>query len=65
MLSSHGGFLINAMYHHRETILIKLTHYDETKKGLHSTPGADILAYIDVDNQIQGGDILPQVGTVH
>ena len=32
MLSSHGGFLTIAMYHHRETNLIKVTHYDETKK---------------------------------
>ena len=35
MLSSHGGFLTIAMYRHRETILIKLSHHDETKKRAH------------------------------
>ena len=37
MLSSHGGFLTIAMYHHRETIFIKLTHYDETEKRAHDS----------------------------
>ena len=32
MLSSNGGFLTFAMYHHRE-----LTHYDETKKKAHDS----------------------------
>ena len=37
MLSTHGGFLTIAMYHHRETILIKLSHHDETKKRAHDS----------------------------
>ena len=37
MLSSLGGFLTVAMYHHGETNLIKLTHYDETRKGSRLT----------------------------
>ena len=36
MLSLHWGFLTFAMYHHRESI-IKLTHYDETKKRAHDS----------------------------
>ena len=32
MFSLHRGFLPNAMHPHRETNLIKLTHYDKTKK---------------------------------
>ena len=35
LFSSHGGFLTNLMYHHRETI--KLTHFDDTKKGTHDS----------------------------
>ena len=35
VFSSQGGFLTNAMYHHRETI--KLTHYDDTKKRTHDS----------------------------
>ena len=30
MLSSHGGFLASAVYHHRESM-----HYDETEKRAH------------------------------
>ena len=38
MFNSHGGFLTCAMHHHRaETNLIKLTHYDETKKIAHGS----------------------------
>ena len=36
MLSSYGGFQGIAMYHHRNN-LIKLTHYDETKKRAHDS----------------------------
>ena len=35
MFSSHGSLLTIAIYHHEETTLIKLTHYDETKKMAH------------------------------
>ena len=38
MLSSHGGILTIAMQHHGEENLIKLTHYDETKKKAHDSP---------------------------
>ena len=34
ILSSHSDFLTIAMYHHR---LIKLTHYDDTKKKTHDS----------------------------
>ena len=38
MVSSHGGcFLTNAMHHHRKNNLIKLTHYNETKKIAHKS----------------------------
>ena len=39
MLSSHGGFLTVAMYHHGETIYCNLilTHYHETKKRAHDS----------------------------
>ena len=37
MFSSHGGLLTIAMYHHVEPTLIKLTHYDETKKRAHNS----------------------------
>ena len=36
MLSSHGGILTIAMYHHRDNV-IKLAHYDETKKRAHDS----------------------------
>ena len=36
MFSSHGSIQTNAMYHHGET-LIKLTHYDETKKRAYDS----------------------------
>ena len=36
LLSSHGGFVNIAMYHHRVTIII-LTHYDETKKSAYNS----------------------------
>ena len=31
MLSLHGGFLSNAMLHHRKNSQIKVTHHNETK----------------------------------
>ena len=37
MFSSHGGILTIAMYHHGEKTLIKLTHYNETKKMAHDS----------------------------
>ena len=37
MFSSHGRLLTIAMYHHGETLLIKLTHCDETKKRAHDS----------------------------
>ena len=39
LFSSHGGFLIYAMPHHRDNILIKLavTHYDETQKRAYDS----------------------------
>ena len=37
MFNSHGGFLTIAIYHHREKKLIKLTHYEETKKSAHDS----------------------------
>ena len=36
MLSSHGGFLTIAMYHHREKN-IKIAHYDETEERDHDS----------------------------
>ena len=36
LLSSHGDFLTNAMYHPRVN-LIKLTYYDETKERAHDS----------------------------
>ena len=36
MFSSHRSPLTIAMYHHGDT-LIKLTHYDETKKRAHDS----------------------------
>ena len=35
LLSLHRGFLTNAT-NHRKNNLIKLTHYDETKKRAHT-----------------------------
>ena len=35
LFSLHGGFLTNAMYHHRETI--KSKHFDDTKKRAHDS----------------------------
>ena len=37
MFSSHGGHLTNAMYHHGDNTLIKLTHHDETKKRAYDS----------------------------
>ena len=36
LFSSNGG-LPNAKHHHREKNLLKLTHYDETKKRAHDS----------------------------
>ena len=39
MLSSHGGSLTIAIYHHREARnnIIKLSHYDESEKRAHDS----------------------------
>ena len=37
IISSHGGHLTNAMYHHGKNILINILHHDETKKRAHDS----------------------------
>ena len=37
IISSHGGHLTNALYHHGKNTLIKLLHHDETKKRAHDS----------------------------
>ena len=37
MFTSNVGFLTYSMHHHRKNNLIKLTHYDETKKRAHNS----------------------------
>ena len=37
MFISHESLLTIAMYHHGKNTLIKLTHYDETKKRAHDS----------------------------
>ena len=37
LLSSDGDFLTNAVHHHRENNLIKLTHHEQTRKNGHDS----------------------------